>query len=129
MHRKAPIKTLCATGSQSAVLMLPPGRHCFRLVIESPIVAVVNAYASGVRQENSTFVLGPEEVILAEMVKQPAQWLDSGKRLMGAFSEAVKGYISNAESYQYNTEMAAVYSVLYNLFEGSPKRLIDAVSA
>lgn len=81
-------------GSQSDLFELPPGRHCFRLFMESPCALALKLHGSTPDLKGASFVLGTEDMALSQLGKEPLLNINRGKILFSTLCSTILSYLS-----------------------------------
>ncbi|VDD83382.1 unnamed protein product [Mesocestoides corti] len=89
-HRTAPTKTLSTGAHISTPLRLQPGRHCFRIFVETPMAFALHIFVPSANRERTKFVIGPIDVCLPATTTQPLRLIDSGQKLLETFCKVAK---------------------------------------
>ncbi|KAK3803170.1 hypothetical protein RRG08_067346 [Elysia crispata] len=88
-----PILRLRTTGTKSAVLSLPPGRHVLRFMMTSPLGHHVHMCST------VNFVFGDEETVMPQLTNESCRFRDNATQVIMNLGKCILGF-SDAEQFQ-----------------------------
>ncbi|EUB63136.1 hypothetical protein EGR_01940 [Echinococcus granulosus] len=130
--RQPPITTLSMENRQSVSLRLPRGRHCYRIILETPMAVSLTLFTPCTNPERTIFVLGPMETCMQEAVKEPLQNVHNGCRFLDKFCEIARSFIEAAEKIdstasRYGNARDSFLNFLGKIFTPKPIRILEKV--
>ncbi|GFS08049.1 androglobin-like [Elysia marginata] len=88
-----PILRLRTTGTKSAVLSLPPGRHVLRFMMTSPLGHHVHMCST------VNFVFGDEETVMPQLTNESCRFRDNATQVITCLGKCILGF-SDTEQFQ-----------------------------
>ncbi|CUT99315.1 calpain 7 protein [Echinococcus multilocularis] len=130
--RQPPITTLSMENRQSVSLRIPRGRHCYRIILETPLAVSLTLFTPCTNPERTIFVLGPMETCMQEAVKEPLQNVHNGCQFLDKFCEIARSFIEAAEKInstasRYGSARDSFLNFLGKIFTPKPIRILEKV--